>query len=948
MTRKPTRNYSLSVVVPFIAILTLLIAAAVLAQVPSADRPSGKANAVLVPAGAAAPAQAERPLTPWTDGAGRFPVSRSHKNKPSAVPLDGYPLQFLPPVIYDSGAPDTTWLAVGDLNGDGHPDVVMTVCSDPCSGSSRVAVLLGNGDGTFQAPVTYGSGGWNPWSVAIADVNGDGKPDLVVANFGGTVGVLLGNGDGTFQPPVSYKSGGEAAFSVAIGDLRGNGHMDLVVANWCASGNSCNNGVLGVLLGNGDGTFQAPVAYSSGGYQSYSVAIGDLNEDGKPDLVATNQCQSGGNCSEGTLSVLLGNGDGTFQAPVSYNDGMPGTSSVALGDVNGDGHLDLVAASDRLCSTCSDGGVSVLLGNGDGTFQAPLTYDSGGEKGFSVAIGDLNGDGYPDLVVTNTNSNSVGVLLGNGNGTFQPVITYDSGGAWDFSVAVADVNGDGKLDLVVANEAYPSGTGDGVLGVLLNDSPYTPAASTTTLTSSPNPSSSTQVVTFTASVSAEAGTPTGTVEFFDGNVALGSATLTSGNALFPVSWLAAGSHSITAKYQGDGRYRGSASAPLNQVVNRLTTTTSLVSSQNPAVVTEYVTYTATIASQYGGAVTGTVVFQDGGSTIATVTIVGNRAAYSTKYSSPGTHSITATYSGDANHAGSVSATLVEQINQGFLSKTVLATSGSPTFVGQPVTFTATVTSTQGIIPDGEVVTFYDGTTAIGTRVTASGVATFVTSSLAGKAHIIKAAYGGDATFEPSLGSVKQVVDKYTTTTALSSGLNPSNYGQRVTLMATVTSAGPAPTGTVIFKSGSVTLGGGTLNASGVATLTTAKIPVGADTLTATYNGDASNAKSVSAAITQTVRQASISMVLTSYPNPSTFGKSVKFTAKLTSNGGLPSGQPVTFSYNGATLGTANVNSVGVATFYTTALPRGSDVVTAAYAGTVDYSAASATVTQVVH
>ena len=131
-------------------------------------------------------------------------------------------------------------------------------------------------------------------------------------------------------------------------------------------------------------------------------------------------------------------------------------------------------------------------------------------------------------------------------------------------------------------------------------------------------------------------------------------------------------------------------------------------------------------------------------------------------------------------------------------------------------------------------------------------------------------------------------------------------------------------------------------------MTTAKIPVGADTLTATYNGDAFNAKSVSPAITQTVRQASISIVLTSYPNPSTFGTSVKFTAKLTSNGGLPSGQPVTFSYNGATLGTANVNSIGVATFYTTALPRGSDLVTAAYAGTVDYSAASATVTQVVH
>ena len=328
-----------------------------------------------------------------------------------------------------------------------------------------------------------------------------------------------------------------------------------------------------------------------------------MNGDGKPDLVVANNCQGLNNyyCDNGgAVGVLLGNGDGTFQAAVSYSAGGSGTDSVTIADVNGDGHLDLVTANcGNGSNECDNGTVGVLLGNGDGTFQAPVSYSSGGAKAFSVAIGDLNGDGYPDLAVANTNSNSVGVLLGNGNGTFQPVMTYDSGGVQDYSVAVADVNDDGKLDVVVANAGPPSGTGDGVLGVLLNDSPYTPIPSTTTLTSSPNPSSSTQVVTFTASVSAETGTPTGTVEFFDGNVALGSAILTSGSAVFPVSWLAAGSHSIIAKYQGDGRYHGSASAPLNQVVNRLTTTTSLVSSQNPAVVTEYVTYTAYVASETG-------------------------------------------------------------------------------------------------------------------------------------------------------------------------------------------------------------------------------------------------------------------------------------------------------------------------------------------------------------
>jgi hypothetical protein len=150
---------------------------------------------------------------------------------------------------------------------------------------------------------------------------------------------------------------------------------------------------------------------------------------------------------------------------------------------------------------------------------------------------------------------------------------------------------------------------------------------------------------------------------------------------------------------------------------------------------------------------------------------------------------------------------------------------------------------------------------------------------------------------------------------------------------------------VTFKNGSASLGVVTLN-GGVATFTTAKIPVGANTLTSTYNEDAFNGKSVSPVITQTVNQASVSMALTSTPDPSTFGKSVKFTARLTSNGGLPAGQPVTFSYNGAILGTANATSTGVATFSTITLPAGgSDVVTAAYAGSADYSSASASVTQ---
>jgi Bacterial Ig-like domain (group 3) len=284
-----------------------------------------------------------------------------------------------------------------------------------------------------------------------------------------------------------------------------------------------------------------------------------------------------------------------------------------------------------------------------------------------------------------------------------------------------------------------------------------------------------------------------------------------------------------------------------------------------------------------------------------------------------------------------------------VTTTKLTTSGSPSLLNQPVTFTATITSSGGSVPDGEAIAFYDGATQIGLGSTATGAATFTTSSLSAKTHTIKAIYAGDTAFKTSSGTVKQIVELSPTTTSLSSSANPSNFGQSVTLTAVVAnSGGPTPTGTVTFKNGTATLGSATLDSTGTATLATTKLPLGSDSLTADYNGDSQNQKSDSSVLMQTVNQAQITLSLASSPNPSSSGKPVKFTATLTSNGGLPSGQPVTFSYNGTTLGTANVNAKGVATFLTTTLPHGSDVVTGAYAGTVDYSSASATVTQVVN
>jgi hypothetical protein len=273
--------------------------------------------------------------------------------------------------------------------------------------------------------------------VAVGDFNGDGTLDLAVANDNG-VSVLLGNGDGTFQPAVNYAAG-VGPSSVAVGDFNGDGTLDLAVAN------DVSNGTVSVLLGNGDGSFGAATSYAAGSYPR-SVAVGDFNRDGIPDLVVAN----------GGVSVLLGNGDASFEAPVSYFAGV-NSVSVAVADLNGDGILDLAVANAGSYPYYPDGSVGVLLGNGDGNFQAAVTYYAGYSPN-SVAVGDFNGDGVPDLAVTGYYSTfdyfypSIDVLLGTGTGAF--VLSHEYGPLIPHgpdAVAVADVNGDGIPDLVTGN-----------------------------------------------------------------------------------------------------------------------------------------------------------------------------------------------------------------------------------------------------------------------------------------------------------------------------------------------------------------------------------------------------------------------------------------------------------------------------------------------------------------
>jgi len=470
----------------------------------------------------AAPAQQKRP--------------REERHDVQAKTLDNS-LSFLPAVTYGSGGTEPFSVAVTDVNGDGKPELIVAnlyACPPPFCLTGTVDVLMGNGDGTFQTAVSYDSGGAQALSVAVADVNGDGKPDLVVANHcisvgdcpTGTVGVLLGNGDGTLQPVVIYGAGAYGPFSVAVADVNGDGKSDLLVANMLCV--SAGTGCVGVLLGNGDGTFQPAILYGSGPEYGYSLAVADVNADGKLDLLVGSTCMSSPyNCTD-LAGVLLGNGDGTFQTVVTYNSGEVYQSSVAVADVNRDGKPDLLVAN------VDSSMAGVLLGNGDGTFQSVVTYGSGGLYAISVAAADANGDLNPDLLVTNLSDQSgrqgsVSVLLGNGDGTLQLAVPFSSGGSTAESLAVGDVNGDGRPDLLVAN-------GSGSVGVLLNNT-VVQSTTSTSLTSSQNPSVHGQPITFTATVTTSGPiAPTGTVNFKWGPDGIGQGTLNASGNGFGVTW----------------------------------------------------------------------------------------------------------------------------------------------------------------------------------------------------------------------------------------------------------------------------------------------------------------------------------------------------------------------------------------------------------------------------
>jgi hypothetical protein len=689
------------------------------------------------------------------------------------------------------------------------PSVNAFAADGPTRSAAKAASDSGNP--MLLPPVLYDSGGAQAVAVAVGDLNGDGIPDVVVVNQcastsscdNGTVGVFLGNGDGTFQPVVNYSSGGYVAQSVAIGDVNGDGHPDIIVLNEFGD-REFSNGTVAILLGDGHGAFQPAVTYSSGGWEAQALAVADLNGNGNLDIVATNcTASSGGSCGtgDGIIGVLIGIGDGTFQPTVTYdlgqNIGTVGAYGITIGDVNRDGIPDLVVSVG--VPGFAQGALALLLGNGNGTFSYREQYYLLGENSSSAsapAVADVNGDGIPDLLAAS--GYLAEVLLDNGNGGFFSANSVSFFPATVGSIAIADINGDGTPDLVLGSSSGPAvmfGSGTGAF--------QTPVI-----------------------YQSEAGQAAVADLNHDGKLDV-----------------------VATSREDNGD--GAIAVLLNnrQGPPYVPTTTTLSSSPNPSARKQWVTYTATVTSQGGGPVTGSVTFQEISSvdgqrftqTIGIQTLSGNQASVPAYYTQSGGHQIVASYSGDAANAFSNALQYTQYVGTLPVPTQMTARSSQPLSIrGQPVTFSAEIKWAGGLIPNGEPVTFMDGAVSIGTSATNGGVATLTTSSLAAGSHIIEALFAGNASFKPSQKSIAQVIaaPPVPTTTKVTSSGSPATAGQSVTFNAAIASKyGSIPYGeAVAFYDGATEIGSGVTSA-GVATVSTTSLSVGTHHIKAVYAGD---------------------------------------------------------------------------------------------------------------
>jgi len=876
-------------------------------------------------------------------------------------------------------------VAIADVTGDGKPDIVVSLWQNAYS------ILPGNGNGTFRSPMTQTIVGpaTNPYAVAVADLNGDGKQDLIFPNGNG-MSVFLGNGNGTFQAETVYPGSGDA---VVVADMNGDGKPDIVTTDW-------QLGRVNVLMNLGGGSFSPPLSFMSG-TQPYALAVGNLKGDGHPDVVAAN-AGLGSGVVDGNITVLLGNGDGTLRGALSFRsdragrlssagpivsadfnaDGLPdaavlntGSSSVtvfiadpvlgfkpgvtyetgngtgangdldlAVGDVNGDGSLDIV--------TVGFGGVHVLPGNGDGTFGA-VSSVSNAASGQQIVVADIDGDGNADIAYTQQggNANGIAIQYGDGAGGFSGLVQYSAAGT-PTSIVVVDVNGDGRLDLITGNVGTGR-AGSDTISVFLNQSnrQLAPsnqysigslgAAARVSLAAGdvdgngspdvvvvedgngqPNQSCVTIMLNsgvgaFTTLAQYSTGSSLSHVATgdFDGDGKL-DLVVTSGLQTYVFFGLGGGSFGVPMAYAGGGGEEGIVAAQFNNggvpdiavvaaydfslslLLNTAGTHATFAEAPNPVQYLQPVSITATFkpAVPWAGQPTGTFTIRDGASTLVSLLLDNAQsAAFSTSQLAVGSHSITSTYSGDTVFARRM-FTITQVVNRA-TPAIQLSSSANPSLTGNAVMINATLAPPYGGQPSGMLTVSEGQSTLSSQSLDTSSQSQFTLVAPTLGVHTLTFTYGGDTNFAPATLNFSQDVQNRTTLSLVSSSAT-SVAGGSITYTAAISSQGPpTPSGTVNFYADGAALGTATLDGNGNAALTTTATRDGAHTITANYGGDTYSAPATSNAVFVSVENFSASSSALSATIRA--GQSATFNLTVTSLGGF--NNTITFTCSGVPL-----------------------------------------------
>jgi sugar lactone lactonase YvrE len=510
---------------------------------------------------------------------------------------------------------DPFGIAVGDFNGDGIPDMAIADYQN-----ASVIILLGNGDGTFRQS-TIPLPGSSPYVLLIGDFNNDGIADIAVANNNestsgySSIYILLGNGDGTFTQAGSPITVGKFAYTIVMADFNRDGNADLAVVDNFTD-------AFYVLLGHGDGSFTTIIT-AEGTNTPFPIAAADFNNDGIPDLAVGD--------TSGQISVFLGKGDGTFTAGAKFAT-IYDTLGFAVGDLRGDGNADII------CLSGSTDPLQIWLGNGDGTFTAAPATPATAVNSESATIADFNGDGKPDIAIADSVVSGVRILLGNGDGTFAaaPTISGDTDPGY---VVAADFNGDGVPDLALSSRSPDV--------IRLSIASVTP---------------------------------------------LSTAVMTN------VSPVGSGTHYVDASYPGDSSHAANVSSTVPLTAKQAVTASVLTINPTTTTPGQPVTLTANVSptSAQNHAASGTVTFYMGAVVIGTVSAgTSGVASMTTSGLPPGQSNITCVYSGDTNFATSNCNSVPLTIRPAAGSTTQTITfpqPAAPAYAGTTVALTATASS----------------------------------------------------------------------------------------------------------------------------------------------------------------------------------------------------------------------------------------------------------------